>query len=512
MPAFVPSLHQRRKRQALMASILALSINVCLAFAADPSPKPQLPDATKSGTSPSVHISPVQDPASIVFKAQWKLTSQLLKSMVEDRPDDNLLISPDSLSQGMRLVAFGSRGDTLTQLESLFPETLGEKENAEQIVEAGPVFKWEPGFEVRTNGGYGLLVDKVVPDSPAANAGLALNDLIFKINGVSVRDSRSLLQYIEQSSGSIFLLTYKYQTGDLVECKFQLPRVSTERPMPALTDQRYVVFQNKLKVNDVFSLAASANFGGTWLRHDFTNRIFQNPIDWSGKPHSANEMLKREIQASDPSTRLLILSEVALKSSWQGDYQEIDPQDFTFELANGTQKKIPAFGAKRRAYFIKTDQWEMVELPLREKGLSMIFILPGGRDIKSQIASLDDSLAAKTERMESTELELEIPKFKFNSETGFRPTFEKLGVRDVFSDRADLGLISPDSDLKIQSVIQSTEIACDHLGVSAQGVTAIRAILKYSPERKFSINRPFFFLITRRNKGEILFAGRVVKP
>ena len=508
----VPSNHQRNIKQALKVWILSLSMNVGHAFAADPGPKPQAPSPAKPTASPSVQIAPAKDPVSIVFQAQWKLTSQLLKSLIEDRPDNNLLIAPNSLSQSMGLVTLGSKGDTLKQLESLFPEALGQNDNPDQVDATGPVFKWESGFDVRTNGGYGVMVDSVHRGSPASRAGLAVNDLILKVNGVSVRDSKSFLKNVEQSDGSVNILTFQYLSGDLVELRFNLTRVSTERPKPALTDQRFVVFQNKLKVDEVFFQAATANYGGTWLRHDFTNRMFQNPVDWNGKSFTANETLKREIQKSDPSTRLLILSEVALKSKWQGDYHEIDPQDFTFELPNGTKKQIPAFGAKRRAYFLKTDQWEMMELPLLEKGLSMFFILPGGRDTKSHIAALDDSLAARTERMDSTELELEVPKFKFNSEISLRPTLEKLGVLDVFSDRADLGLISPDTDLKIQSVIQSTEIACDHIGVSAQGVTVIRAILKYSPERKFSINRPFFFIITRRDKGEILFAGRVLKP
>lgn len=512
MSLILPSNRQHRTHHAFKASLVALSMNVGHAFAADPAPKAQTASPTKPSVSPIVQIAPAKDPVSIVFQAQWKLTSQLLKSLILDRPDDNLLIAPDSLSKSMRLVTLGSRGETLKQLESLFPEMLSLNDNPEEVDATGPVYKWESGFDVRTNGGYGVLVDNVHRGSPASMAGLAVNDLILKVNGVSIRDSRSLLKNIEQSDGSFNILTFQYLTGDLVERRFKLSRVSTERPKPALTDQRFVVFQNKLKVDDVFFQAASGNYGGTWLRHDFTNRMFQNPVDWNGKSFIAKETLKREIQKSDPSTRLLILSEVALKSKWQGDYGEINPQDFTFELANGTKNQIPAFGAKRRAYFLKTDQVEMVELPLLEKGLSMFFILPGGRDTKSHIAALDDSLAAKTERMDSTELELEIPKFKFHSETGLRPTLEKLGLRDVFSDRADLGLISPDNNLKIQSVMQSTEIACDHLGVSAQGVTAIRAILKYSPERKFSINRPFFFIITKRDKGEILFAGRVVKP
>ena len=181
---------------ALLAALLLGG--VAISQAAEPPVKPQEKAVAKNGPSR----------ADIIFKSQWQLTTRLLKTLMEEKPGTNLLIAPDSLSRSMRLVALGARGETLAQLESLFPESQQSDSQMEPEPSLVPALKWAPGFSTSGNGGYGLMVHQVEPNSPAEKAGLAVNDAIIKINGTPTRDSRKYAELIEKSNGTLVLTCY----------------------------------------------------------------------------------------------------------------------------------------------------------------------------------------------------------------------------------------------------------------------------------------------------------------
>lgn len=454
-----------------------------------------------------------QSRSEIIFKSQWQLTSNLLKELMQERPNSNLLIAPDALTRCMRLVAIGARGETLEQLESVFPATQDSGFKIPTEDDSKPAFKWDAGFVAGPNGGYGLVVNAVTRDSGAANAGLRVNDAILSVNRRSTQNTRLLSDLIEKSDGFIEMQWYQYRTGEVVENRINLARMKAEKRTPTFTYNRYVVVEQTLKIDDIFHSAASETFGGTWLRHDFQGGGSRGTHDWADKPFEPLGVLKDKLKANGPATRLLVFSEFGLKSEWARLFSDIPENEFKFTSFDGKHVQVPAFGAARQVYISKTDLMEMVMLPLKEEDLWVHFILPAGKDANDHLAALNDFLPDQIESMRSEEVDVAIPKFKFSSDIEFKSLLEKLGVRDAFSAKADFGLISSQSDLNVASVLQNTEIACDQGGVSATAKTSVQMSLKSAgPDRNFHLDRPFFFFITRRSSGEIFFAGRVVKP
>jgi serpin B len=218
-------------------------------------------------------------------------------------------------------------------------------------------------------------------------------------------------------------------------------------------------------------------------------------------------------------TRLVLTNAVYFKGKWPVpfDKEATQPQEFWLD----PKKNIQADMMTRRDHFsyMEDEAIQMIELPYEGADLSLIVLLPR---IKNGHA-LDAELSLKafrkwSEKLESQDVILLLPKFGFDKRYEMRQALADLGMPSAFSD-ADFSGMTGGRDLKIDEVIHKAWVEVNEEGTEAAAATAIEMAPTSAgpreppPEPKvFRADHPFVFMIKDTKSGSILFIGRVMDP
>jgi serpin B len=146
----------------------------------------------------------------------------------------------------------------------------------------------------------------------------------------------------------------------------------------------------------------------------------------------------------------------------------------------------------------------------------MIAILPDS-DIEKLGESLSlDKIQQLRAGMRSQEVDVFLPRFKFETRYLVGSNLSAMGMPDAFQESlADFSGITGGKDLYISSVIHQAMIDVNEEGSEAAAATAVvmsgKSVNIDMPE-EFRADRPFLFLIVHNSTGSILFIGRVSNP
>ncbi len=212
------------------------------------------------------------------------------------------------------------------------------------------------------------------------------------------------------------------------------------------------------------------------------------------------------------STRLVLANAIYFSAAWATPFETSATADRPFKLAGGAEIAVPTLHQDAELGYGEGAGFRAAELPYDGDQLSMVVVLPDDLD------AFEDGLDAQ--RLEQVlasltphQLELSLPKFKFDAPLGLKDILIELGMEDAFTARADFSRIDGARDLMITDVLHKGFVAIDERGTEAAAATAVIFEDTSVPERAtLAVDRPFFFLIRDRPTGAILFVGRVVDP
>ena len=118
--------------------------------------------------------------------------------------------------------------------------------------------------------------------------------------------------------------------------------------------------------------------------------------------------------------------------------------------------------------------------------------------------------------MSSERVNLQMPKFDFESSIEANDPLKALGIQKAFdSEAADFSNITDPTSLYISDVLHKATITVDEKGTEAAAATAVIMGLTSMPMGdpiQLTIDRPFMFAIEHQPTGTMLFMGRVVQP
>jgi serpin B len=112
-------------------------------------------------------------------------------------------------------------------------------------------------------------------------------------------------------------------------------------------------------------------------------------------------------------------------------------------------------------------------------------------------------------------VDMQVPKFRFESELKLKPVLQSMGVDAVFKDGvADLsGITAAPGEVWVDEAYHKAFVALDEQGTEAAAATAIVARDESAPPPvSIALDRPFLFMIYDEPTGQILFLGRVLDP
>jgi serpin B len=215
-------------------------------------------------------------------------------------------------------------------------------------------------------------------------------------------------------------------------------------------------------------------------------------------------------------TRLVITNAIYFKGEWASQFNKAGTIDEPFHLSNGKTVQVPMMRQTGHFLFARENGLAVIELPYQDNDLSMIAILPDG-DIEQMGKSLSlDDVQKLRAAMSPQEVDVFLPRFKFDTRYLVGSNLGAMGMPDAFSEGlADFSGITGKKDLYITSVIHQAMIDVNEEGSEAAAATAVvmgtKSIRIDQPET-FRADRPFFFMIVHNATGSILFMGRVSNP
>ncbi|KGK98234.1 serpin [Methanococcoides methylutens] len=221
--------------------------------------------------------------------------------------------------------------------------------------------------------------------------------------------------------------------------------------------------------------------------------------------------------AIDGSKAMVITNAIYFNGKWINEFPEENTKKEYFHPSEGQQSSVDMMSTSGFYNYGESSKAHIIELPYKGDDLSMYVVLPENADIGSFESSftLNEYNSLKMNMNTDHEVNLWLPKFKFESTTQLSDTLAGMGMTDAFSN-ANFSGINEEADLTISRVIHKAVIDVQEKGTEAATATAVVAEdgLSYNQPviKEFRADHPFMFFIEDKRTGCILFMGKVEHP
>jgi len=343
---------------------------------------------------------------------------------------------------------------------------------------------------------------------------------------------QTLGQKIPGVTEDVINRTLKELVADLLTGEKTDEKISTANAMWANAD-KYRFKADFVKIADEYfnpletdSIARSESFADP--------KTLENINGWVKA--STGGMIPSILEELDPSFVAILLNALFFEGQWEKSFEKQRTQDATFTTESGGEHtaKMMARNDNQMAY-AEDDKFKLVTLQFRRKTLA-----EGEEDQGSEpgrfavdlilaksgsVRSLDEkSYGALVRKAQRSDVQLQVPKFKFDYTKVLNETLATLGIKRAFGlngpaqfDR--LGQTADgDADVPVQIdiVLQKTAVEMSEGGFKAAAVTAIAfertGRVRPESEKSFIADKPFFITLRDTRTGTILFQGIVNKP
>jgi serpin B len=217
----------------------------------------------------------------------------------------------------------------------------------------------------------------------------------------------------------------------------------------------------------------------------------------------------------DDTTRLVLTNAIYFNAAWQNPFEVEATQDGTFHLLDGRQVTVPMMHQSASLGYGSGTGYQLVELPYAGGGLAMDILLPDAGTFAKWAQGLDAAtLAQILNSVQYKEVELTMPRFRFDSGAELEDALQKLGMSQAFTSAADFSGMTGRPELFISNVYHKAFVAVDESGTEAAAATAAVMKLTAMPGQpvQVTLDRPFVFLIRDIASGTVLFLGHVANP
>jgi serpin B len=272
------------------------------------------------------------------------------------------------------------------------------------------------------------------------------------------------------------------------------------------------------------------NFGAAFEPMDFihdssgaTERINQ----WVA--NQTHDRIRNLIPAGslDDTTRIVLTNAIYLKAPWASEFYETATEPEPFHVRGGAPADVPMMHKRSDSFgYAKRDGFTAVSLPYSGGELQFVVLIPEKADgLHALESKLTANLLAQCAKLETHDVDLSMPKFKFEPPSiMLAEKLEALGMKTAFDQPARsanfdrLAPRKPNDYLYISQVFHKTFIAVDEKGTEAAAATAVAAAVGAAPHApppppiEVKIDRPFVYAIQHVPSGVCLFLGRVTDP
>ncbi len=273
--------------------------------------------------------------------------------------------------------------------------------------------------------------------------------------------------------------------------------------------QNRVPAQEFLNINQQYFDAeiAALDFGIPSAAETINNWVYAN----------TNGKIEKIIDNGIPANVIMyLINAVYFKGSWTYQFDPANTHDAQFTLADGSKTTVDMMSHEAKISIRSTwrDGMLVAELPYSNDAYCMTILLPDpSEDIGTVVDALtEESLEEWLGELESTELEVSLPKFTLEYKLALNEALKALGMEVAFNaGEADFTRMYPGGGVWIDTVLHKTFVEVNEEGTEAAAVTSV-SMREFAAPADLIVNRPFLFLIRERFSGTILFLGKVMNP
>ena len=226
----------------------------------------------------------------------------------------------------------------------------------------------------------------------------------------------------------------------------------------------------------------------------------------------------------DALTAMAILNAIYFKGTWVTQFPVEDTRPSTFWKDGTSSVNADSMNVVGTFAYGQFDETQVLRMPYEGDRLSMLVVLPDGRDGIGQLQErLSQELVQRWQQdLQDTEVIVSMPKFETRTSYDLKPILQSLGMTDAFdSASADLlGIlgVQPGEEydgrnLYVTKAAHDGYVKVNEEGTEAAAATTITIGVTSATEQSYFIaDHPFIFIIQDDESGAILFMGRVSDP
>jgi len=264
------------------------------------------------------------------------------------------------------------------------------------------------------------------------------------------------------------------------------------------------------------------------VRDDFGFDV--GTADFRGSPDAARTAINQWVEEKtrqrikdlfppgsiDGDMRLVLANAIYFKGLWDRQFDKKATRPARFHTGKTTTREVPTMSLSEHFAIADVGGARALELPYKEKQLSMVLVLPDDID---GLAALEkrlsaDTLSAWVSNLREREVEVALPRFTATQEFKLTKTLAGMGMPSAFdAQAADFSGMTGGRDLYVGIVVHKAFVDVNEEGTEAAAATGggMRATSAQIPV-EFKADHPFLFLIRDRASGCVLFLGRVANP
>lgn len=252
------------------------------------------------------------------------------------------------------------------------------------------------------------------------------------------------------------------------------------------------------------------------------------PVDFVGDAEGARQSINRWVGertrgiitrllppgSVDAMTRLVLASAVHFKGVWSEPFDPQRTESAPFLRGGAEPVEVPFMRSNEEYLHAELDGTLALVLPYAGETVSMLVLLP--ERIEDELVRLGPKRFAEVEQaLESRQVELWLPRFRFRSHMSLDGELRALGMSDAFDpQQADFSPLTDEPGMFIQAVLHQTFIEVNEEGTEAAGATGVMMGVTSMPVQPalFRADRPFLFALRHDGSGAVLFLGVVADP
>ncbi|XP_045417341.1 alpha-1-antichymotrypsin-like [Lemur catta] len=257
------------------------------------------------------------------------------------------------------------------------------------------------------------------------------------------------------------------------------------------------------------SEAFKTNFQDSAAAEKFINDYVEN------KTQGKIVDLVKELKAG---TMMVLVNYIFFKAKWKTPFDPHDTFKSRFYLSKKKWVMVPMMSMEDldMPYFRDEELSCAVAELMYTGNSSALLILPDTDKMEEVEAKLfPETLRRWRDSLQIRRIDsLYLPKFSISGDYNLKNILPRLGIRKVFTRKADLSGITGAKNLLLSEVVHKAVLDVAEEGTEAAAATGIKMVPmsgRMDPLFILNFNRPFLLLIYRKDVKNILFMGKITE-